>query len=332
MGLYLDTCSQHVWGFKHKMARSAKTTISGLSNIFQNFAPSETFMSDRGKHFDNEEVRRFCGRWETETHVVVAYSPWVNGLVEGANKLFLHILKRLCSPNLGEDEYERMSVADVPKMWLAHFNKAVRLLNWCFLPALVFRPKELLFGLVINTPRTKLVDSTSVLQANDADVHTTYVAQQWLDGYEAAICHTLKRKIAFDRHVLAKKGGEVVFEPGQLVQVYCSDLDYTFKTERKLLPKWSHPKQIVTCNVNSYTIKTLKGVLLPGSFSAWRLWWFWPREGTQLALRQAEIEENEVQLASKHQLADERAVEEEHEQEVGKSARSADIIEVGVDD
>ena len=49
-------------------------------------------------------------------------------------------------------------------------------------------------------------------------------------------------------------------------------------------------------------------------------------------MRQAEIEENEVQLASKRQWADERAVEEECEQGAGELARSADIIEVGVDD
>ena len=26
-------------------------------------------------------------------HIVPAYSPWVNGLVEGTNKLFLHIYR-----------------------------------------------------------------------------------------------------------------------------------------------------------------------------------------------------------------------------------------------
>lgn len=56
VGLYLDTCSQHIWGYKHKTAGSAKTTISGLSSILQNFAPLEMFMSDGGKHFNNEEV------------------------------------------------------------------------------------------------------------------------------------------------------------------------------------------------------------------------------------------------------------------------------------
>lgn len=68
----------------------------------------------------------------------------------------------------------------------------------------------------------------------------TYTAQQQLDGYAAAIYHAFKRKTACDRQVLAKKREEVVFKPGQLVQVYHSDLDYTFKTERKLLPRWSH--------------------------------------------------------------------------------------------
>lgn len=61
--------------------------------------------------------------------MVAAYSPWVNGLVEGANKLLLHIMKQLCSPDLGEDAYKKMSVADIPKSWLAHFDKAMRLLN-----------------------------------------------------------------------------------------------------------------------------------------------------------------------------------------------------------
>ena len=93
VGLYLDTFSQHVFGYRYKTAGSAKTTIDSLSKTFNNFAPWETFMSDGGKHFDNKEVRELCERWGTKTHIVAAYSPWVNGLVEGTNKLFLHILK-----------------------------------------------------------------------------------------------------------------------------------------------------------------------------------------------------------------------------------------------
>ena len=60
IGLYLDTYSQHVWGFKYKTAGSAKTTKDSLYNIFHGYAPSETFMSNGGKHFDNNEVRQLC--------------------------------------------------------------------------------------------------------------------------------------------------------------------------------------------------------------------------------------------------------------------------------
>ena len=60
VGLYLDTYSQHVFGYKYKMAGSAKTTVDSLDRIFHGFAPWETFMTDGGRHFDNKEVRELC--------------------------------------------------------------------------------------------------------------------------------------------------------------------------------------------------------------------------------------------------------------------------------
>ena len=93
IGLYLDTYSQHVWAFKYKTAGSAKTTVDAVSRIFQDFVPAETLMTDGRKHFDNNEVRSMCAKWGTTTHVVPAYSPWINGLVEGTNKILLNVLK-----------------------------------------------------------------------------------------------------------------------------------------------------------------------------------------------------------------------------------------------
>ncbi|KIJ67281.1 hypothetical protein HYDPIDRAFT_84893, partial [Hydnomerulius pinastri MD-312] len=58
--------------------------------------------------------------------------------------------------------------------------------------------------------------------------------------------HTLKHKATFDKQVLKRKPGEVIFTRGQLVQVYCSDLDYTFKLEHKILLKWSAPYQVTS--------------------------------------------------------------------------------------
>ncbi|KAJ3912898.1 hypothetical protein F5877DRAFT_11142, partial [Lentinula edodes] len=76
------------------------------------------------------------------------------------------------------------------------------------------------------------------------EIQTAYAAQQQLDGYSAFVQHAVKWKSVFDRRVLKKEGKEVVFEKGDLVQVYRSDLDYTFKTIKKIIPKWSRPYRI----------------------------------------------------------------------------------------
>ena len=89
VGLYLNTCSQHVWGDKFKTAGTGKTTIKSLTNIYQNFAPAEIFMSDGSRHLNNTEVDDFCKKWGGKHHVVGAYSPWINGLVVGTNKILL---------------------------------------------------------------------------------------------------------------------------------------------------------------------------------------------------------------------------------------------------
>jgi hypothetical protein len=119
------------------------------------------------------------------------------------------------------------------------------------------------------------------------------VAQQRLDGYAEAVAHALKRKAAFDRRVLTQSPGEVIFSKGHLVQIYRSDLDYTFKTERKLLPKWSTPRRVISRQLNSYVLETLNGEPIPGTFSARRLRRFIPRGGTKLADEQKLIEGRE---------------------------------------
>jgi hypothetical protein len=50
VGLYLDTFTQHVWGFKFKTAGTGKTTVKLLEEIYSGFALVEVFMSDGGKH------------------------------------------------------------------------------------------------------------------------------------------------------------------------------------------------------------------------------------------------------------------------------------------
>jgi hypothetical protein len=155
-----------------------------------------------------------------------------------------------------------------------------------------------MLGLVVNTIPSDL--NTSILPAKETDstLQMAYIAQQCLDGYAEAVAHALKRKNTFDKRVLQQKPGEVIFSKGQLVQIYRSDLDYTFKTERKLLPKWSMPQRITTRHLNSYTLETLDGEPLAGSFSAKRLQRFIPKDGTKLAEEQRLVEQSSTLLSS----------------------------------
>jgi hypothetical protein len=95
---------------------------------------------------------------------------------------------------------------------------------------LKFSPKELLLGLVANTPQTTIKDSTLTLRQSDVLMQMAYV-EQHLDGYKEMVRHAIKRKMAFDKRILQRMPGEVIFKISQLVQVYCNDLDYTFKME-----------------------------------------------------------------------------------------------------
>lgn len=299
LGVYLDTFSQHVWVFKYKTAGTAKTTIDSLRSIFHNFVPAETFMTDGGRHFDNHEVKDFCEKWACKRHVIAAYAPWINGLVEGTNKILLHVLKRLCAPELGEDNDSNVSWDKLPQNWPNHLDEAVTALNYRILPALKFSPKELLLGQVVNTPHTNLINSASALRLTDTSTHMAYVAQQQLDGYDATVRHALKRKAAFDKRVLARSPREVIFSAGQLVQFFHSNLNTTFEAKRKILPRWSPPCRIKERLRNSYRLETLEGTPMSGEFHARRLRSFIPRPGTQLARQQErrEAERTEGQMA-----------------------------------
>jgi len=144
-----------------------------------------------------------------------------------------------------------------------------------------------MLGLVINTNPTPTADTVTPTDTEQIGIHQAYVQQQRLDGYAHTIEHAVRRKGTFDKRLLAKFPREVIFTPGQLVQVYRNDLTYTFKTERKLLPRWSPPRRVVSRNRNSYHLETLEGIPMSSTFSSRR---FLPRSGTQLAQQQEELE------------------------------------------
>jgi len=153
-------------------------------------------------------------------------------------------LKRMCAPDLGEGKYDKM---DIPANWPNHLDAAIQFLNNRILPDLRFSPNELLLGLVINTCPTPIKDASArPPSSEEADVQMAYVAQHRLDGYAEIIDHANCRKAAFDKTLLSTAPPEVIFRAGDLVQVYRSDLDYTFKTERKMEPKFSAPRHVIS--------------------------------------------------------------------------------------
>lgn len=287
VGLYIDVFAQHLWAFPYKTAGSAKTTIDSLSRIWSQFPQHETFMTDGGSHFNCKDVNDYCANRGVARHIVAAYAPFVNGLIEGANRLLMHVLKRLGAPDLNETGEGDIDPESIPKSWPTHLPEAIRILNSRILTGLKFSPVELLFGLPVNTKPTPIDEAVKPITADIADIHMAYADQQRLDGYERVAHQARRRKAAFDKRVEGSKAGPVTFETGELVQVYRSDLDYTFKTERKLLPKWSTPRRVVGTTGNLYRLSTLSDKPIDGLFHARRLRSFQPGIGTRLALDEA---------------------------------------------
>ena len=110
----------------------------------------QTLMTDSGSHFNNGDMHAWCEAQGTTYHVFMAYTPWINGLVENANRKLLGWLKCLCSPGLGEDDYEHVKPKDITKVWPNHFDTTIRQLNKWIIPSLQFSPKELLLGFIVN--------------------------------------------------------------------------------------------------------------------------------------------------------------------------------------
>lgn len=118
----MDVYSQQVWVTKLKTAATTKSSKKSYGDICDLFTAPEMLMVDGGPEFNNKALKEACSTWGTRLEVCPAYSPWVNRLLEGTNAIFLNRLKRMCAPDLGEDDYTTM---EVPASWLDHLETAV---------------------------------------------------------------------------------------------------------------------------------------------------------------------------------------------------------------
>jgi hypothetical protein len=111
-------------------------------------------------------------------------------------------------------------------------------------------------------------DAETEVSEEEVGTQMAYMEQQHIDGYDHILSHAHEWKLAFDRKLLAQAPREVIFKAGQLIQVYRSDLDYTFKAKQKLELKWSAPHRVTSHNHNSYKLETLEGLPIGGRFSS----------------------------------------------------------------
>jgi hypothetical protein len=258
--------------YKYKKLGAGLTTVQALRDIGNNFLDPETFMVDGGSHFNNKEVQGFCKERGIKLHIVAIYSPWVNGLAEGTNKILLGILKRMCAPYLGEDDYALITdFTDLPKDWPDHLDEPVRQLNRRILPSLKFSPNELAFSSVVNTNRTDPDIAATEPTVEEVNLHMAYAEQQNLDGQAQMVIHANKRKEVFNQNVLKKHLKEDIFKLGELVQVHRTELIFTHSTTQKLAPQWSPPFRITSRIRNTYKLETLNGSAAKGEYSACRL-------------------------------------------------------------
>nr|GAT47179.1 retrotransposon-like family member [Mycena chlorophos] len=283
--LVLDTCSQNTWGFKFRKHGSAKTTIDSLRTIFHLFMPADVAMSDQGPHFKNGEVKEFLDSQGVKHVLVAVYSPWINGLVEGMNKILLRVLARLCAPDASEDEWNAATWDALPKNWPDHFDDAIRVLNWRILPTIKFSPREILLGLD-GSRRVPFVEAQETVRPADIDLHMAQVEQVRLDGYAARVEYALGRKAAFDRRLLADGTGEVTFVVGDLVQRRNQDADNKLSAQSKMVYEWSGPYRVIERQLHSYRLANWQGTEVSG--------WVNTRHLRPYGLDEREREEREV--------------------------------------
>jgi hypothetical protein len=278
VGLYIDAYSQFLFYTKLKTAGTGKSTVGSLRRICGDYATPAAFMSDGGSHFDNKEVDSFCEANGIQKIVTPAYSPWVNGLIENANKLLLGRLKRLCAPDIdAEFDNDNVDPKSIPTNWPDHIDKAIQQLNDRIIPALKATPRELLFGMRFQ-PTRGLPDTHTQTTIQETQTNLSLTEILRMGAHQRQLEEAKKRKAAFDKKV----GPPEVFGKGDLVQVYDSTMDKSFNTANKLKPRWSTPLMITAKFSNSYALCTLDGSPLPGKYHARRLRHYIPLRGSAL--------------------------------------------------
>ncbi|KAJ7106154.1 hypothetical protein C8R44DRAFT_577196, partial [Mycena epipterygia] len=156
----------------------------------------------------------FCSTNGVKHITTASYSPWVNGLIEGSNKILLSILKRLCAPDHDTDEGDTKP-EDIPSNWPEHLDEAVQQMNDCVLIYLNTTPRELLFGRTFRPEDSVDAPRPTATHTSDVDVHFALADGLRWNAHLASLRQAEKQKASFDDNAKI-----VEFKIGDLVQWY----------------------------------------------------------------------------------------------------------------
>ncbi|KAG6913111.1 hypothetical protein DXG01_009581 [Tephrocybe rancida] len=222
-------------------------------------------MADGGSHFDNHDVNGFCDEMGITHITTAAYAPWVNGLIEGANKLLLGRLKRLCAPNhdTAIDKEDITSTKQYDNSTTVYYRLST--------------PHHGNYSLASDSDLTTLLHQ-----------HNRHTFRY--DAHLRALEDAERRKTSFDNN-----SPITTFEIGDLIQVYDSASDYNHKSINKIAPKWSKPRLIYAKFSNSFSLSTLSGLPLKGITHSRRMCHHIPLRSTTLDILHPRKMENPSQ-------------------------------------
>jgi hypothetical protein len=275
----VDAASGYVWGQPQKETGTAKSTVKLLRQVCTKFATPRIWQTDGGSHFKGE-VKEACEELGITHLVTPAYAAWVNGLVEGTNKLLISRLKRKCAPDLDESEYEgEVDPQSIAANWPYFFDEVIAELNDRIKPGTRFTPREILFGLLFapihTAPETEPVEPT----AKDVEDRIALAEIMRDQSFTRHTADAERRRKHSD-----KATHPIQFQVGDLVQIYDTHWDFSVSSDRKLAPRWSAPRIIVSQGTNSYRIARMDGTLIDRNIHANHVRGFVVRPETPLDL------------------------------------------------
>lgn len=222
-------------------------------------------------------MKEVCERLGIIRIITPAYAAWVNGLMEGVNRLFLSCLKKKCAPDLDESEYQDVDPQSIPRNWPDFFNEVVENLNDRIILGTKFTPREILFSLCFAPihlpPNIPLQQPTE----DHIDMRMDLAKILRMENLAHHITDSERRRAHANDSVTP-----IEFNIGDLVQVYDTMQEMMHKADQKTLPRWSGPRLVISKGINSYKLARLNGTALDRNFHANHLQGFVARPHSKL--------------------------------------------------